>query len=84
MAHIADIFELKVSPHANWNIHSHLVAATPNALFVEYFDPAAEIKVFDKVVKDPVVPVDGYISPPDKPGYGVTFDEEKIEEFRVD
>jgi D-arabinonate dehydratase len=84
VAHIADIFDLKVSPHANWNIHSHLVAATPNALFVEYFDPAAEIKVFDKVIKDPVVPVDGYISPPDRPGYGITFDEDRIEEFRVD
>ena len=84
VAHIADIFELKVSPHANWNLHSHLVAATPNALFVEYFDPAAEIKVFDKVVKDPVVPVDGLITPPQKPGYGVSFDEDRIEEFRAD
>jgi D-arabinonate dehydratase len=84
VAHIADIFELRVSPHANWNLHSHLVAATPNALFVEYFDPAAEIKVFDKVIKDPVVPVNGYIEPPDKPGYGVSFDEARIGEFRVD
>jgi D-arabinonate dehydratase len=84
VAHIADIFELRVSPHANWNIHSHLVAATPNALFVEYFDPAAEIKVFDKVIRDPVVPIDGYISPPNKPGYGISFDEEKIQLFRVD
>lgn len=84
VAHLADVFGLKVSPHENWNLHSHLVAATPNALFVEYFDPAAGIKVFDKVVKDPVAPVDGYISPPTKPGYGITFNEEKIAEFRVD
>ncbi|MDQ4079077.1 MAG: mandelate racemase/muconate lactonizing enzyme family protein [Chloroflexota bacterium] len=84
VAHIADVFDLKVSPHANWNIHSHLVAATPNALFVEYFDPSREIKVLDKVVEDPVVPIDGYISPPNKPGYGITYDEEKIKEYRVD
>lgn len=84
VAHIADVFDLKVSPHANWNIHSHLVAATPNALFVEYFDPSTEIKVLDKVVKDPVVPVDGYVSPPAKPGYGITYDEEKIKQYRVD
>jgi D-arabinonate dehydratase len=84
VAHIADIYELKVSPHANWNLHSHLVAATPNALFVEYFDPAAEIKVLDKVVQDPVVPAGGLISPPNKPGYGISFDEDRIEDFRVD
>jgi D-arabinonate dehydratase len=84
VAHIADIYDLKVSPHANWNIHSHLVAATSNALFVEYFDPSTEIKVLDKVVADPVAPVDGYISPPDKPGYGITYDEARIADFRVD
>ncbi|MGD9048807.1 MAG: mandelate racemase/muconate lactonizing enzyme family protein [Anaerolineae bacterium] len=83
VAHIADISELRVSPHANWNLHSHLVAATPNALFVEYFDPAAEIKVFDKIISDPVQPVGGYISPPNKPGYGITFDEARIAEYRV-
>lgn len=84
VAHIADAFELRLAPHANWNLHSHLVAATPNALFVEYFDPEAEIKVFDKIIENPVVPVDGYITPPDEPGYGVVFDEERIEAFRVD
>jgi D-arabinonate dehydratase len=84
VAHMADVFGLRVSPHENWNIHSHLVAATPNALFVEYFDPAAEIKVFDRIIKDPVRPVDGYIAPPSNPGYGVTFDEEKIAEYRAD
>lgn len=84
VAHLADVFGLRVSPHENWNIHSHLVAASPNALFVEYFDPSMEIKVLDKVVKDPVAPVGGYISPPSKPGYGITYDEERIKQFKVD
>lgn len=84
VAHIADIHGLRVSPHENWNLHSHLVAATPNALFIEYFDPGMEIKVLDKVVVDPVAPVDGYIAPPNKPGYGITYDEEKVARYRAD
>lgn len=85
IAHIADAFDLKVSPHGNWNIHAHLVAAVQNSLFVEYFEAEREVKVLDKIIKDPVTPdEDGMISPPERPGVGIIFDEEKIEEYRVE
>ncbi|MBI4280460.1 MAG: mandelate racemase/muconate lactonizing enzyme family protein [Armatimonadetes bacterium] len=84
IVHLADAFDMKVSPHASWDVHSHLVAATPNALFVEYFDVQQDIKVLDRIVPNPVKPdADGYITPDPTPGVGIAFDEEKMGQFRV-
>ena len=84
IAHISDTFDIKIAPHENWNLHASLAAAVENSLIVEYFELERDIKVFDKIVKNPVKPdSEGFISPPKAIGVGIEFDEDKIEEFKV-
>lgn len=84
IAHISDTFNIKIAPHGNWNLHASLAAAVENALFIEYFELERDVKVFDKIVKNPVKPdSEGFISPPKTIGVGIEFDEDKIEEFKV-
>ncbi len=85
IAHMADLHDLKMAPHAHWNEHSSLCAAVNNSLFVEYFEPERNVKVIDKIIKNPVKPdSEGFISPPKGIGLGFEYNEDKIEEYRVD
>lgn len=84
IAHMADVYDLKISPHENWNLHASLCAAVNNSLFIEYFELERGVKVFDKIVKNPVKPdSEGFIYPPKGIGLGFEYDEDKIEEYRV-
>ena len=73
MAHAAN---LNVSPHFLMELHVHLACAVPNALFVEH------IPFLDRFVEEPLVPRDGFFEPPDRPGHGIAFVEEKVEPYR--
>lgn len=85
IAHIADVFDIKVAPHDNWNLHASLVAAVNNGIFVEYFEAERDIKVLDRIIRNPVKPdAEGYISPPQNPGIGFEFDEDRIDDYRVE
>jgi L-alanine-DL-glutamate epimerase-like enolase superfamily enzyme len=68
-AAITQAWNLKFAPHAMENIHLQLVAALPNALFLERLLMFEELtaKVFDNAP----VPVDGFMHVPDLPGLGL-------------
>ena len=83
IAHTAATEDVPVAPHYNWNLHSHLVAAVENGTWVEYFHRDSDVKVFDDVVEQPLRPEDGHIPLPDRPGHGVTLDNDALERFRV-
>ena len=84
IAHMADSYDLKISPHENWNLHASLCAAVNNSLFIEYFELERGVKVFDKIIKNPVKPnSEGFINPPESVGIGFEYDEDKIAEFQV-
>lgn len=83
VANAAAVRDIPLSPHYNWNLHAHLVAASENGRWVEYFYKDEDVKVFDSIVEEPLEPVDGEIELPDRPGHGVTFDEDRIAEFRM-
>lgn len=53
-------------------VHVHLVCATPNALFVE------QVPMLERFLQQRLRIEDGYAVPPERPGHGVAFDEDKV------
>jgi len=59
-------------------VSAHLMCLTPTAEWLEWVDWA------NPIIKDPYVVKDGNIIIPDKPGFGVEWDEEAISKYKVD
>jgi D-arabinonate dehydratase len=83
VAHMAASFDIPVAPHYNWDIHSQLVAAIPNGIFVEYFMRESGVKMFDDLLEAPLHAEEGYLTPRQEPGFGIRFRPEKVAEFRI-
>ncbi|MBI4890052.1 MAG: mandelate racemase/muconate lactonizing enzyme family protein [Acidobacteria bacterium] len=83
VAHMAAAFDVPVAPHYNWDFHSQLCAATPNAIFVEYFLAESGVKMFDHVLANPMKPTGGYLEPRTAPGFGIELIPEEIARYRV-
>ena len=81
IAAIADAYGLPMCPHATTEIAASLVAAVPNGLFVECFRFEPPPKGSSAVV-DPILPRNGEISPPKKPGFGIEYNEDVLRELR--
>lgn len=75
-AALTQAWNVKFAPHAMENIHLHLVAAIPNALFLE------RLLMFEgvtgQVFKNAPIPVDGFMTVPDLPGIGLELDMDYI------
>lgn len=83
VAALASAYDLPVSSHYFQDVHVHLMAAISNGLMAEYFLRDLDIMVFDEVVCEPLVPVDGYLAVPQRPGLGMELDEQKLEKYRI-
>ncbi|MGM0398623.1 MAG: mandelate racemase/muconate lactonizing enzyme family protein [Halobacteriota archaeon] len=81
IAHYAAAYDVPIAPHYNWNLHSSLVGAIENGLWIEYFYRDMDVKAFDDVVETPLEPADGVIQLPDTPGHGVPIDDDAVEHF---
>ncbi|HEV2499943.1 MAG TPA: mandelate racemase/muconate lactonizing enzyme family protein [Terriglobia bacterium] len=77
IAHMADCYNMQVSPHFIMELHLPLVAAIPNGLFVEY------IPSLDAVLKEPLKLEDGYFRPSQEPGLGINWSFDKLDAYRV-
>jgi L-alanine-DL-glutamate epimerase-like enolase superfamily enzyme len=72
-----------VAPHWFHDLHVHLVAATPNATWVEYFTDDQVLNFWRLV--DRQLPVDGgKLGLPPEPGLGFLFDEVAVARYRED
>jgi L-talarate/galactarate dehydratase len=78
VAGTAEAFNLPVVSHVIPEIHSHLVAAVPNGLTVEYM--GWMLRLFEGVA----TLEDGELVLSDRPGLGLTFNQETINRFGVD
>ena len=76
-AGIAHAHGMEMSSHLFPEVSCHLLAATPTAHWLEYVDWATP------VVREPLVPVDGYIHIPDRPGTGIEWDEAAVARLLV-
>ena len=74
IAQMAAGFDVPVAPHWAPEIHSHLVAASPNGLALEYFTPDRDIVNFDRLVANPIAPIKGSLRLSEEPGHGLRLD----------
>lgn len=76
-AHIAESFNLPISPHYLMELHVSLCAAVPNSRWVEY------IPQLDLIMKNEMKIEKGYAYPFDRPGLGIEWDWKAIDRMRV-
>jgi L-alanine-DL-glutamate epimerase-like enolase superfamily enzyme len=77
VAALAHDYNLPVAPHFVMELHVHLAAAVPNALFVEY------IPFLHRFVDEPLQLDHGQLRVPNRPGHGIEFLWEAMEPLRV-
>lgn len=77
-AALADAATVPMSAHLYPEISAHLLAASPTAHWLEYVDWA------DPVLSEPLTVDDGYVTAPERPGTGITWNEEAVTRYRVD
>jgi mandelate racemase len=67
----------QLSSHLYPEISAHLMRVTPSAHWLEWVDWATPI------LAEPIVPVDGRLTAPDRPGTGLVWDEAAIRKYAV-
>ena len=63
---------VEMSSHLVPEVSVHLLAATPTAHWLEYVDWA------DAILEEPMQMVDGAVTPSERPGLGIAWDEAKL------
>lgn len=82
IAATAASYGVTVSPHWFHDLHVHLVAATPNARFVEYF-PDDQVLNFRKLIDTQLQADQGHLLLPQTPGLGFCFDEGAVARYAL-
>lgn len=77
VAGMAEAFNLPVVSHVIPEFHAHLIAAVPNGLTVEYMPWML------KLFKETPRLESGQLVLPDKPGFGLAFDDAVVRSFRI-
>lgn len=80
IAAYADARGVVMCPHWFHDLHVHLVAATPNARYVEYF-PDDQVLNFRRLVSSQLTLRDGRLLLPTEPGLGFDFDSEALARY---
>ena len=83
IAAMAAGFGVTMCPHWFHDLHVHLVAATPNARFVEYF-PDDQVLNVRRLVDTQLSFKDGSLKVPTGPGLGFRFEQKALEKYAVD
>ncbi len=78
LAHLAEVFYVRVATHFYKEIDIHFMASIANGLFLEYFP------WLDELLVDPLEIVDGMAKVPQRPGLGIEFKPEAIQEYKVE
>lgn len=76
-AALAQAAGVPCSSHIFIEVSAHLLAVTPTCHYIEYLDVAAPI------LAEPLLPVEGAIRAPARPGIGLEWNEGAIERYRV-
>jgi mandelate racemase len=76
-AALASAVGIEMSSHLFPEVSAHLLAATPSCHWLEYVDWAAPI------LAEPLRIADGMAQAPDRPGTGVSWDQDAVKRYRV-
>ncbi len=82
VAAMAQAHDLQIAPHGNQDVHVHLVSAIPNGLTVEYYSNSTD-PMWGQMFEETLEVEDGHVSPPDRPGFGISLNEEALAPYRV-
>lgn len=74
-------FGVGVCPHWFHDLHVHLVAATPNAQYVEFFPDSSVLNFRELLDTQLSVRSDGSLAIPTAPGLGFDFSESALEKY---
>lgn len=74
---LAEAANVPLSSHLFPEVSVHLLAVTPTAQWLEYLDLAGSL------LRTPLRPVDGDVSPIDAPGFGIEWDEDAVAQVLV-
>ena len=77
VAHMAESLNLPVTTHGVHDLQVHLLAAIPNASYLE-----AHGFGLDRYIEHPLVLEDGFAIAPNRPGHGVVLDFAALEQHR--
>jgi L-alanine-DL-glutamate epimerase-like enolase superfamily enzyme len=83
IAATASSYGVTMCPHWFHDLHVHLVGATPNARYVEFFVDDAVLN-FRRLLDRQLTFEDGKLELPDGPGLGFDLDEDAVERYAVD
>ncbi len=83
IAALADCYGVTICPHWFHDLHVHLVAASPNGQFIEFF-PDSKVFNFREIIDRQLEVRDGGVVLPSEPGLGYRFDEKAIVRFQAD
>lgn len=83
IAALAAAHSIPVAPHWFADLHVHLVAATSNATWIEFF-PDTKVLNFMRLLKKSVGVRDGELMLPKDPGLGIELDEKAVQRYSVD
>jgi mandelate racemase len=75
-AELAQQAGVEVSSHTFGEVSAHLLAVTPTAGWFEYLDHVGPI------LTEPLLPRDGWVTAPDRPGNGLEWDEEVLKSLQ--
>ena len=82
IAATAASYGVTVCPHWFHDLHAHLVAATSNARYVEFF-PDDQVLNFRRLIDTQLVQRNGALVLPRTPGLGFQFDEEAVGRYAL-
>jgi L-alanine-DL-glutamate epimerase-like enolase superfamily enzyme len=77
-AHLAEAFNVSVSPHFLMELHVSLASAVPNGRWVEYIPQLNDVTSTGMTIQD------GRAIPSNQPGLGIEWDWDRIDAMRVE
>jgi L-alanine-DL-glutamate epimerase-like enolase superfamily enzyme len=80
---LADAYGVTICPHWFHDLHAHMVAASPNGQFVEYF-PDEKVFNFREIIDRQLTVRNGGLALTTEPGLGYQFDEKAIARYQSD
>ena len=78
IAHVAEAFNLPLTSHGAHDVTVHLLAAVPNASYLEAHGFGLE-----RFIAEPLAIEDGCAVAPERPGHGISFDWKALERVRA-
>lgn len=81
IAHLADAWGIPMAPHGVYELSVSLLCAAPNALIAEMITGGSLTEL--GLLREPILPQEGFGTPPKKPGHGVEFDENALVRYTV-